>query len=133
MTVVLHQEGLRHLLRDPLGPLGQYIDVKARAVDVQAHQNATGRPGPYVRDTPLFASLRYGGLEFDSDGLVAYIVTTARATGAKRQDFPYPLAQELGVGPGGAFPAPRRQPQQYRYPFLRPALESVFPGATVGG
>ncbi len=118
----MHQEGLRFLLRDPLGPMGRYIDVKAREVDFQAHLNVAGAgPGPGVRSTDLHNSIRYGGLETDTDGnLVAYIVSDAVHRG-----FPYPLAQELGVP--DAFPAPRNQPgQRYRNPFLRPALESAF-------
>ncbi len=127
MTVTLHQEGLRHLLRDPIGPVGLYIDAKARAVQAQAQINVSGGgPGPQVRQTLLYSTLRYPGLIQDSDGLVAYVLTDAVNS---RDQFPYPLAQELGVGPGGAFPAPRRQPQSYQYPFLLPALRSVFPEA----
>lgn len=124
MSVVMHQEGLRHLLRDPIGPTGLFIDAKAREVNVRAIQNAsTVRPA--VRSQQLITTIRYSGLEFDRDGLVAYIGTDAFSP---RQHFPYPLALELGVP--NAFPAPRNQPgQSYRYPWLRPALEDTFPGS----
>lgn len=135
MTVTLHQEGLRHLLRDPLGPTGRYIDAKARAVDFQAHLNtAGGGPGPGVRvgaghgtglGASLHDSIRYGGLEFDGDGLVAYIITDAFSP---RQHFPYPLAMELGM-PSRAGMLPKGQRPYGPFPFLEPALRSQFPGA----
>lgn len=124
MTVTLHQEGLRHLLRDPMGPVGLYIDAKAREVNVRAIQNASATR-PSVRSQRLITTIRYSGLENDSDGLVAYIGTDAFS---ERQHFPYPLALELGVP--AAFPAPKNQPEQnYRYPWLRPALNATFPGS----
>lgn len=123
----MHQEGLRFLLKDPLGPLGRYIDAKARAVDFQAHLNvAGGGPGPQVRSEGLHNSIRYGGLETDTDGnLVAYIVTDARSP---RQNFPYPLAMELGM-PSRAGHLPGNQRPYGPFPFLEPALRSQFPNA----
>jgi hypothetical protein len=130
MSVVLHQEGLRHLLRDPVGPVGAYIDRKARETEQHAHNNAVGRPGPNMRSGALQAHLRYGGLVTDSDGLVAYIGTDAISP---RQDFPYPLAMELGMpsraGPLPIFRSGRTQRPYGPYPFLEPALRTAFPDA----
>lgn len=126
----MHNEGLRYLLRDPLGPLGRYIDLKARHVDAEAHNNAAGGgPGPRVRSTALFSSIRYGGLEADHDGLVAYIVSDARSP---RQNFPYPLAMELGMPAAGKLPtfaSGKTQRPYGPFPFLEPALRSAFPNA----
>lgn len=138
----MHQEGMRHLFRDPIGPVGMYIDAKARHVHSQAVINASGAgPGPKVRSTRLVGSIRYPGLEYDSDGLVAFIGTDVFSP---RQHFPYPLAMELGM-PSRAGPLPAHQFSQRTiedaaregelgklgygpFPYLRPALESAFLG-----
>jgi hypothetical protein len=127
----MHEAGLRFLLRDPLGPVGRYIDAKARHVDQEAHSNAAGGgPGPRVRSTALFSSIRYGGLETGTDGnLVAYVISDARSP---RQNFPYPLAMELGMPAAGKLPtfaSGRTQRPYGPFPFLLPALRSAFPNA----
>lgn len=129
--VVIHTAGLNHLLRDPLGPLGLYIDRKAREVEVRAKHNASGVGRPNVRSTQLYASIRYSGLFVDARGLVAAIGTDARSP---RKNFNYPMALEAGM-PGPAGELPTRQgafgrseetQSPYRYPFLRPALWDTF-------
>ena len=139
MSVVMNEEGLRHLLYDPVGPLGAYIDLKAREVDVLAHNNVRGRPGPKIRTGTLYLSIRYGGPPIQTaDGPLAVIGTDARPSHQGRvgphANFNYPLALELGM-PGRAGELPTRQGPwgtrvetqgSYRYPFLEPALKSAF-------
>lgn len=124
-----------------MGPVGMFIDRKARQVDIHAHMNAQGGPvqfaarggfvgsdspsrGPRVRSGTLYSSIRYAGPPFATvTGPQAIILTDAVSP---RGGFNYPLALELGM-PGPAGPLPVGQRAYGPYPFLWPALRTVFP------
>lgn len=134
-SVVMNEEGLRELLYSPTGPLGLYIDYKAREVETYAHNNVTGRPGPNIRSARLIQSIRYGGPPIvTADGPLAVIGTDARSP---RQNFNYPAALEIGMPEFARLPFVERNGRAtthntgriqkgYRYPFLGPALKSAF-------
>lgn len=124
----MNEEGLRHLLYDPVGPLGAFIHTQAQQVKWFATYNTDGRPGPNIRSGRLNASITYRGLQQSATGPVAEIGTGVLSP---RKNFNYPLALEKGMaGPAGHLPTFKngRTQGRYHYPFLEPALREVFVG-----
>jgi hypothetical protein len=121
MSVVLNEEGLNFLFRHELGPVARHLDERGRSLDRRAHDHASGRPGPNMRSTFLYHSIRYPGLIRDEEtgSFKAIVLSDAKSP---RQGFPYPLAMELGM-PMSGFPLPGNQRPYGPYPFLKPALE----------
>lgn len=112
VTVTMNDAGLRHLLRNPEGPVGRHIERVGGRVDQLATDFATGTgpgPGPKIRTQDLINSIKQFLVQVHTGELQTDIVADARHNGIN-----YPALQERGgIAPNGA---------RYRFPFLEPAL-----------
>jgi hypothetical protein len=121
---------MRRLFYDPSGPLGWRLQRKGSDVLDRAKANAPQRSGELAGSLQA-KSPTPGGQISPNGGEALFHIDVG--TDLTRGGFPYPLAQELGVGVGGRFPLPAHQQargaRSYRNAYLVPALRDSFPGA----
>lgn len=121
MSVVLNESELRFLLESHVGPVGQHVERKAKAVAERAKffANAGGPGGrPRVRTGSLLRQLDAYGPHPDPGGPYWEVGSTA-----VNNNVAYPRLIELG---GQAYSRRQGGFVSYRYPYLEPALPPDF-------